>query len=85
MNGGNMKHRKSGDWCFLKGKTRHGKNRINQHGPKWKLLSIGKFRGQFAFNLQSERMTEGPRDNKRHDGRWVLMNDDPDFEVVKWV
>jgi hypothetical protein len=65
----------------LVGKTRHGKNRIHQHGEKWIVESVGKFQGQSAFSLRSTEKTEGPKHNKGFDGRWVLMKDDPNFWV----
>ena len=63
----------------LTGKTRHGKNRIHQHGDIWLVVSEGKFQGQDAWNLRSLALTEGPRDAKVHDGRWVLKLNDPNF------
>ena len=66
----------------LKGKTRHGKNRIHQHGDTWAIESHGKFQGQPAWSLRSLEKTEGPKGNKGFDGRWVLKHNDPNFEVV---
>jgi len=59
----------------LKGKSRHGKNRIQQHGSLWFVEELAKFRGQDAMLLRSENKT----DNGGFDGRWVLLKDDPDF------
>ena len=70
---------KKGNSVLLKGKTRHGKNRINQHGEEWVIETVGKFRGQPALNLHSLSKTEGPKHNKQHDLRWVLLQDDPNF------
>lgn len=67
----------------LKGITRHGKNRIHQHGNVWDVVSEGKFRGFEAWNLKSLEKTEGPRDAKVHDGRWVHKNNDPNFEIIE--
>ena len=36
---------------ILQGLTRHGKNRINQHGSVWHVQKIDKFNGQPAFKL----------------------------------
>ena len=36
-------HRDVGKWILLKGKTRHGKNRINQHGDMWLIESVETF------------------------------------------
>lgn len=66
-------------WVTLTGKTRHGKNRINQHGNPWLVVSTGRFQGQPAMQLRSFDQTEGPKHNKGFDGRWVLINNDPNF------
>ena len=72
-------HRDVGRWVVLKGKTRHGKNRINQHGDMWMIESVSTFQGQPAMHLRSENKTEGPKDNKGFDSRWVILRDDPNF------
>ena len=74
---------------ILKGKTRHGKNRIAQHGSKWFVEKVDKFRGQPAMFLRSENETfaiRGRGNSKQewktswmHDNRWVLLKDDPNF------
>ena len=74
---------------ILKGKTRHGKSRIAQHGSKWFVEKVDKFRGQPAMFLRSENETfaiRGRGNSKQewkttwmHDNRWVLLKDDPDF------
>ena len=70
-------------WVLLKGITRHGKNRVHQHGERWEIVGEGHFRGRSAWNLRSERPTEGPRGAKVHDGRWVFKKDDPNFLLTK--
>ena len=60
---------------ILKGKSRHGKNRIQQHGSLWFVEQFAKFRGQDAMWLRSENKT----DKGGFDGRWVLLKDDPNF------
>ena len=40
---------KQNDKVMLKGKTRHGKNRINQHGDIWIVENKGTFGGQPAM------------------------------------
>lgn len=72
-------------WITLTGKTRHGKNRINQHGNKWLVMKIGKFQGQPALALRSFDKTEGPKDNKGFDSRWVLIQEDPNFAITQEV
>lgn len=61
----------------LQGITRHGKNRINQHGPNWFVELV---QGDKML-LRSEHKTEGPRDNKVFDNRWVQMQNDPNFKI----
>ena len=68
-------------WLRLSGKTRHGKNRINQHGSLWLVRFEGTFMGHPAWRVSSMWMTEGPKDNKGLDSRWILKQNDPDFEV----
>ena len=68
-----------GDWVKLKGKPRHGKNRINQHGNHWLVTHVGKFQGQPAVMLRSMKQT----DRGNFDGRWVQLNDDSNFEMEK--
>lgn len=67
-----------GEWIELKGKTRHGKNRVHQHGTRWLVEEIR----SGAMMLRSENKTEGPRDHRGFDGRWVKLNNDPNFEVI---
>ena len=67
------------DKVLLRGKTRHGKNRINQHGNIWLVENIDKFGGEPAMFLRSLNKTEGPKDNKGFDTRWVLLKNDPNF------
>ena len=68
-------HRDVGKWVLLKGKTRHGKNRINQHGDMWLIEKVSTFQGQPSMLLRSENKT----DKGDFDGRWVLLRDDPNF------
>ena len=72
-------HRDIGRWVLLKGKTRHGKNRIQQHGMEWLIENVSTFQGQPAMLLRSKNKTEGPKDNKGFDTRWVILRDDPNF------
>ena len=77
---------------ILKGKTRHGKNRIAQHGSKWFVEKVDKFRGQSAMFLRSENETfaiRGRGNSKEewkttmiHDQRWVHIKEDKNFQVV---
>ena len=38
-----------GQKVLLKGKSRHGKNRIQQHGDLWTVTKLGQFNGNDAF------------------------------------
>lgn len=77
---------KHGDQVKLKGKSRHGKNRINQFGDSFTVVDIRphiattahrECVGPFAFlNCAQPNLLAG--------SRWIaLSNDDPDFEVIK--
>ena len=66
---------------LLTGKTRHGKNRIQQHGKVWLVEHFGTFKGAPAMLVRSEFKTEGPKDHKGFDGRWVLLQNDPNFII----
>ena len=68
-----------GDWVKLTGKTRHGKNRINQHGNHLLVTQVGKFQGQPAVMLRSMKQT----DRGNFDGRWVHIKDDDNFDLEK--
>jgi hypothetical protein len=73
-----------GDWVELKGISRHGKNRINQHGTKWVVNALGTFNGNAAVRCRSENKTFrlGSFGKKMHDERWVLLKNDENFEIV---
>ena len=70
----------------LKGKSRHGKNRINQFGDSFTIADI---RSHIATT--AHRACIGPfaflhctEPNLLKGSRWIaLSDDDPDFEVVK--
>lgn len=74
-----------GDKVVLKGKSRHGKNRINQFGRSFVIVDIRSqinttahrgCKGPFAFlNADQPHLLQG--------SRWISLTDDPDFEVVK--
>ena len=84
-----LKNLKRNDVIVLKGKSRHGKNRIQQHGEQWFVKEFGKFNGEDAMILRSERRTfpirsrGNPKEEWKtvmtHDERWVLLKNDPNF------
>ena len=83
---------KKGDWLKLKGITRHGKNRIHQHGEWWEVNTVGTFEGFTAVLLNSRNETfaiRGRGNSKEewkttmiHDQRWVHIKEDKNFQVV---
>tara|TARA_R100001509_G_scaffold55257_1_gene30465 strand:+ start:205 stop:408 length:204 start_codon:yes stop_codon:yes gene_type:complete len=62
----------------LSGKTRHGKNRIAQHGIHWLVQADGKFKGNPAWLVSSMHKSDKGDFNRR----WILKTNDPDFEVT---
>jgi hypothetical protein len=64
-------------WLTLSGKTRHGKNRINQHGSQWLVQADGTFNGQPAWLVSSMHKS----DRGGFNSRWVLKQNDPNFIV----
>ena len=50
-------HRDVGRLIILSGKTRHGKNRINEHGERWKIREISTFLGRPAVHVESKDET----------------------------
>ena len=74
-----------GTVVILTGISRHGKNRIEQHGNPWTVNAIGSFNGNDAVRMRSERETFNiGQGRKMHDERWVFLKEDPNFtfEVV---
>ena len=57
----------------LKGKTNKGVNKLNAFGTMWNVHLTDKFKGEDAVLLES---------NDGRSTRWVLLNNDPDFEIV---
>ena len=65
---------------ILKGKSRHGKNRIKQHGDRWHVTenSSGILHLRSIGCECSECISLGMQD-----WRWISETDDPNFEVVR--
>jgi len=70
-----------GDFVRLKGISRHGKNRINQHGDVWEVID----EQLRQLLLQSLEETEGPKHNKVKDMRWISATEDRNFEIVEHI
>jgi hypothetical protein len=69
-----------GDQIKLKGKSKHGKNRIQQFGTEWWVSEI-------RDSIQTTKHTGvlGPFAmvfSPTGDHRWIAVKDDPDFEVI---
>ena len=58
---------------LLRGLTRKGKNRITQHGAEYWIQKTGEFDGRPAILVQ----------NHAGDMRWVHLQGDAHFEIVK--
>ena len=78
---------KHGDRITLSGKSRHGKNRINQFGNKFTVVDVRPHInttahrgciGPFAFlNADQPHLLNG--------SRWISIGgDDPDFAILNW-
>ena len=72
-----------GETVKLRPKSRHGKNRLNEHGEHWVVMNVSTFKGQPALHLRSKGKTFKMGQTWTFDGRWVLLNNDSDFEIVQ--
>jgi len=75
-----------GDWITLKAKTKHGKDRIAQHGERWLVTDLkdGKaiLRSEnktFSVRTRDAAKTEEWTTHKIHDGRWIDLHNDDNF------
>ena len=72
---------KIGDKITLKGRSKHGKNRIQQFGSEF---TVGEIRSR--IHTITHRHMPGPfaliHNQKADSIRWIAVNNDPDFEVV---
>lgn len=84
---------KVGDTICLQGVSRHGKNRIEQHGEIWTIREISQFIGRPAMLVESEKQTftiktrdaaktEEWTSKKVKDTRWVHISNDDNFVIV---
>lgn len=70
---------KIGQKISLKGISRHGKNRINQHGSVWKVVS---FPNKVGFsNLTNCWVSLKSLDT--NDARTIKINGDENFEITQ--
>lgn len=85
-------HQDIGRSVILSGKTRHGKNRINQHGDRWKIREVATFLGQpavhvesmhntFSIKVRDAAKTKEWTTKKLKDSRWVHLRNDSNFVI----
>ena len=70
-----------GKFIRLKGVSGHGKNRIRQHGDVWLIVKVEKNKAM----LRSLNTTFKVGGVMHHDGRWIDVDADPDFDKVEFV
>jgi hypothetical protein len=71
---------KVGDLIKLVGISRHGKNRINEHGNAWLVKAVKDGRVSLSSlenTFKSKTLPPSP------DGRWVQLRDDENFEIIR--
>ena len=74
----------------LKGRTRHGKNRVNEHGEWWKVVhekdSSPNFWGKILpdmLHLSSVDCSCNTCKKFGQDGRWIATKNDVNFEIIE--
>jgi len=72
----------TGNIVILKGRSKHGKDRVAQHGNPWTIQAQGVFNGNKAVRMISDGETYNlGRGRFTQDQRWVFLKDDPNFWV----
>ncbi len=71
---------KIGTVITLKGKSRHGKNRIREKGAEWKVSDV---REKVSFNTPAPGPFMLLVSQSSSDARWVSVRNDPNFEIVE--
>ena len=72
-----------GDRIELKGKSKHGKNRIQQFGTEWLCTDIRE-----RIHTTTHQRLAGPFAmvlSPTGDSRWIAVKDDPDFIIEECV
>jgi hypothetical protein len=74
---------------ILQGKTRHGKNRVSQHGERWRVLSHtpGETKNIWGddlgdMHLESVDCPCRTCEKWGQDARWIFENGDLNFGIV---
>lgn len=67
-------------FVILKGKTRHGKCRVDQWGHEWRMIAAATFQGRPALLLESLRGRSGDY-APPYDLRWVHLREDRNFTM----
>jgi len=74
---------KPGNQVKLRGKSKHGKNRIQRFGEDFWISEV-----RDRIHTTAHKNLPGPFlmvFSKTGDHRWVALSDDPDFDVVSWT
>lgn len=77
---------KVGDTIILRGRSSHGKNRVNQFGKVWEVAEIRNHLqttthkgvpGPFLAVFSASPLLDDPKQSMR----WIANRNDPDFEI----
>ena len=72
---------------ILTAKSRHGKNRISQHGERWLVTAVSDsvlcLDGSPGVGLSSIDCPCRTCEKFGQDSRWVLLKNDKNFEITK--
>lgn len=81
-----LKEIQTGDILILKGKSRHGKNRIHQHGDEWTVRKkvVRGLHGNIMLRSKEKTFRDSPA-KMNFDIRWIWAVDDSDFQIVKVI
>ena len=72
-----------GNQVKLRGKSKHGKNRIQRFGEDFWISEV-----RDRIHTTAHKNLPGPFMmvfSKTGDHRWIALSDDPDFDVVSWT
>ena len=74
-----------GDFVRLKGKSRHGKNRINQHGDVWEV--VDEQLTKLLLHSLEKTFKDTPGRVPEKDWRWIsaIDHEDSNFTIVEHI